>query len=164
MSATLTGTIYLGDTASPLASTIVAFRALAYPTIHSTGVFSGLSIETTTNTSGLFTVNLAPAVYRIEWWAPGCRNRALVPMGTANANLIDLIVAEIGEIASYYFATVAEFQASTTNAALVGIQADANGDPGIWRRGGTGAHDGVNIIVRTDGVIYSRLLTGFSSM
>lgn len=154
---TLTGTIHRQSSATPLDGVILQFWPLAYPKVDAGEVMSGGIAEVTTDEDGQFTIELTPAVWRIEWWGRGVRNRGMFALTSAGGDLSDLLVSTVGETAPYYFDTVEEFQASTTNAQVVGIGADANGDPAVFRVGGSGAHDGVNFIVRNDGVVYTRM-------
>lgn len=154
---TLTGTIHKESASTPMASVILQFTPLAYPLPSAGQVMTGGIYEVTTDENGEFTIELTPAVWRVEWWGRGVKNRGMFALTSAGGDLADLLVSTVGETAPYYFDTVEEFQESTTNAQVVGIGADANGDPAVFRVGGSGTHDGVNIIVRNDGVVYTRM-------
>lgn len=151
---TLTGTIKFN--ASALAGVILQFWPLTYPKVEDGDILSGGIAEATTGEDGTFTITLARAVYRVEWWHRGIRNRGMFAL-SADADLSEVLVGSIEETTPYYFDTVTEFEGSTANASMVGIGADGNGDPAIFRKNpDETADDGVNGIVRDDGVAYSR--------
>ena len=151
---TLTGKLKFND--GYIAGLVLQFWPLTYPKIESAEVISGGISEATTDEDGNFSVELANAVYRVEWWYRGIRNRGMFAL-TDTADLGSILVSEIAETVPYYFDTVAEFEASTTGATMVGIGADGNGDPAIFRKNSAGTvNDGVNGIVRNDGVAYVR--------
>lgn len=151
---TLTGKLKFND--GYIAGQVLQFWPLTYPKIEAGEVISGGISEATTDNDGNFSIELANAVYRVEWWYRGIRNRGMFAL-TETADLGSILVSEITETVPYYFDTVDEFEASTTGATMVGIGADGNGDPAIFRKDLTGTvDDGVNGIVRDDGVAYVR--------
>lgn len=155
----LTGTISLNATDQPMAGTIIQIRPVYYPlaTFGSGRVYSGAVFEVTTGEDGAFTIELPANLYRIEWRVREIVNRGFFALTSAGGDLADLLISTIEEAAPYAFATLAEFRASTTNARLVGVQVDANGDPAIFRaQSGSTVDDGVNGVVRDDGAAYVR--------
>ena len=154
MSATLTGTISFGGSSVP--GLILEFWPLTYPVADGAVVESGGKAEATTDDDGEFSVELASAVYRVEWWLRGVRNRGMFAI-TDDSDLANILVGDVAETVPYYFADVPEFEASRTGATMVGIGLDGNGDPAIFRKDtGSTLDDGVNGIVRDDGVGYVR--------
>lgn len=151
---TLTGTIEFN--AGPLVGLILQFWPLTYPKVESGTIVSGGIVEATTDDDGEFSAVLAHSVYRVEWWYRGVRNRGMFAL-TGDADLSDILVSDIEEMTVYYFDTPDDLRISTTTATMVGIGADGNGDPAIFRRNvDETANDGVNGIVRNDSVAYSR--------
>lgn len=151
---TLTGKIRFND--GYLAGLILQFWPLTYPKIEDGEIISGGISEATTDDEGDFSIVLARAVYRVEWWHHGVRNRGMFALAT-DSDLSDILVSDIEEMTVYYFDTVEEFRASTTAATMVGIGSDGNGDPAIFRKNSDETvDDGVNGIVRDDSVAYSR--------
>lgn len=151
---TLTGTIAFND--GHPEGLILQFWPLTYPKVEDGDIVSGGISEATTDENGAFSVVLARAVYRVEWWYRGVRNRGIFALN-GDANLSDILVSEIEELAPYYFDTPDDLRTSTTTATMVGIGADTNGDPAIFRKNpDETVDDGVNGIVRDDSVAYSR--------
>lgn len=151
---TLTGRIKFN--ASNLAGAVLQFWPLTYPKVEDGDVMSGGIAEATTASDGTFSITLARAVYRVEWWYRGVRNRGMFAL-TGDADLADILVSDIEEMTVYYFDTPDDLRISTTTATMVGIGEDENGDPAIFRRNvDETANDGVNGIVRNDSVAYSR--------
>lgn len=57
------------------------------------------------------------------------------------------------------FSTVRELQASKTRSGFVWVNVtrdDGSQEGAMFRRAGIGTHDGVNVILRDDGIIYTR--------
>lgn len=132
------------------------FWPLTYPKVQEGEIISGGISEATTDDDGEFSVVLARAVYRVEWWYRGVRNRGMLALSD-DSDLAEILVSDIAELTPYYFDIPDDLRASSTIAMIVGIGADANGDPAIFRRNvDETANDGVNGIVRNDGVAYSR--------
>ena len=151
---TLTGKIRFNG--AYLSGLILQFWPLTYPKIEAGEIISGGITDAMTDEDGNFSVELADAVYRVEWWHRGVRNRGMLAL-IESTDLSAVLVSEIEETVPYYFDTVAEFKAATTGATMVGIGADGNGDPAIFRKNADETvDDGVNGIVRNDGVAYSR--------
>lgn len=154
MSATLTGTIAFND--GYLEGLILQFWPLTYPQVEAGEIITGGISEATTDEDGEFSIVLARAVYRVEWWHRGVRNRGMFALNT-DADLSDILVSDIEEMTLYYFDTPDDLRTSSTTATMVGIGADTNGDPAIFRRNAAETvNDGVNGIVRDDSVAYSR--------
>lgn len=155
----LTGTLCTNDATEPLVGTVLQIRPVYYPLAPFGGgtVFSGAVFEVTTGEDGAFTIELPANLYRIEWRVREIVNRGFFALTSAGGDLADLLISTIEEAAPYAFSTLAEFRASTTNARLVGVQVDANGDPAIFRaQSGSTVDDGVNGVVRDDGAAYVR--------
>lgn len=88
----------------------------------------------------------------------------LVPAGSASYSLDDLYDNQGAEMIQpdETFDDLTEFMSSDSTAQIVWIGALGSGEDqgeGMFRRGGSGTHDGVNLIVRTDGIYYTRIQT-----
>lgn len=58
-----------------------------------------------------------------------------------------------------YFTGVPQLRGSTTKAGVVWLDTtleDGSQEGALFRRGGSGTHDGVNVILRDDGIFYTR--------
>ena len=93
---TLTGTLKFNG--QNLEGLILQFWPLAYPKVESAEIASGGIAEATTDENGHFSLVLANAVYRVEWWYRGIRNRGMFAL-SASADLSDVLVSDIEEAA-----------------------------------------------------------------
>ncbi len=68
-------------------------------------------------------------------------------------------ISRLEDLFRSYFESVPEFRASTTKAGVVWINStmeDGSQEGALFRRGGSGTHDAVNVILRDDGQFYTR--------
>ncbi len=157
----IVGRLLLNSETAPLTNTAIRFTPVSYPRADSgVGVWSGANFEVTTDDNGEFEIDLPSALYAVTWRVRGIINRGFALVPTTAADLSDILVILIDN-ATYriaYKATLEEFKAYTGTEVIIALGADANGDPGFFRRVETAPvpYDDVNSIQRTDGKLFVR--------
>lgn len=115
----------------------------------------------TTDSNGAFSTTLNQGSYTVR--IPNTPAFSItVPSGSSTYDFEDVYAAEgyTAPSRDSVFATVALFMDSDTTAQIVWIDAtgaSADQDGGFFKRGGSGTHDAVNVIVRDDGQTYTRI-------
>lgn len=138
MSTILTGTLYQRSPGTPLASTVVEFTPLAYPTTLERGTFSGSNYYATTDINGAFSIELFSGSWRVQWIARGFRNTVTITIPEEGGDLRDLVEETQNEIATKLieWTIVGAFVMTDTSYDVNGIVETADvtwpdGEPGV---------------------------------
>lgn len=151
----------LADTLDLLSGTFSITIATA-PINSVVEVVSGKPKFVATDANGAFSTTLAQGTYTVR--IPNTPAFTItIPSGSATYDLEDVRDTDgvpPALTADAVFATTAALVASGTVAQIVWVNAtgaSADQDGGFFQRSGSGTHDGVNVIVRDDDVIYTRI-------
>ena len=171
MSGILTGTLVLADE-TPVASTLFEIEPMASPRSTTPGLMTGGIVTGITNDDGELGayplvgsggegLTLIAGTYRMRWRQRGIVHRGFFVMGAGATDLKDVWAEEASASPTdqNVFTDWDDLVASETFATLVLVNADENGDPGVWYRGGAegeASEEGIRWLVRDDGVYFTR--------
>lgn len=128
----------------------------------STGTFTATSVNSTYHVCDAYTITHANSGKTVTQAAVTRDSNGAITVQPA------IVISPEGDVASadmayivggiQHHATLTAFRAATGGEKFVWLEADADGRGGMWYRDGSGTDDGVNYVVRTDLVVYRRLL------